>query len=303
MSKCGFNVGRFFTFDDEHRLKNKYSGLCLSALSGLTRDSTVIQDDCSKGVSFLEKTGSGLQAAGTDLCLDRPNGSVDAPLQFWDCSGSTDTQNFDVITDTSRWAGPCPESGKITWSFDAAHSDPDEGGAYARISEAMGQAVAMYNCYTPLIKTIRTRYTTSVGTADGGATSPALTATIRFGPNPYQQQQFVAMHELTHTLGVDSPAYRAHIVYGIFYGSYATAEAQFLTGDPNAIVKTVLNNPGHLADYQFLPYWEGIAFTDDYGVANCRIVTAIAHDLNFPPFGPAAGDRADGDHLDPPAVE
>lgn len=89
----------------------------------------------------------------------------------------------------------CPESGSITYHLNSPESWPSD--VVTRITEAMDEAVATYNCYASLEKHITVNYNPGVPTAEAN-----VDGWLSFGSNQAYMQTATAMHEVAHTLGV-----------------------------------------------------------------------------------------------------
>lgn len=93
------------------------------------------------------------------------------------------------------WDDGCPESGSISYQLNAPESWPSD--VVTRITEAMDEAVATYNCYASLEKSITVNYNPGVPTAEAN-----VDGWLSFGSNQAYMQTATAMHEIAHTLGV-----------------------------------------------------------------------------------------------------
>jgi hypothetical protein len=93
-------------------------------------------------------------------------------------------------------------SGAITWTLQkAANPTADQTDAYARIESAMRLAVVRYSKYSDANKTIRVYYSPGVPTAEAN-----YNGDLRFGSDRSYMSERVAMHEISHTLGVGQTA-------------------------------------------------------------------------------------------------
>lgn len=172
----------------------------------------------------------------------------------------------------SAAAAPCSATGHITYTLTkAANPTADQVDSYTRITAAMDQAVATYNCYANVTKALNVSYVPSVPTADAN-----INGSIRFGAKS-TMQKITAMHELSHTLGVGtSSAWSPRISGGIWTGSAAPAELRKLTGDQAASL--------HADRQHFWPY--GLNYTSEVKsdadlVIHCKIVMALRKDLGL----------------------
>jgi hypothetical protein len=86
----------------------------------------------------------------------------------------------------------------ITWTVvKAQNPTADQTDAYARMSLAMQRASARYAQHSNLTKTVRVKYVPSVRTADAN-----YNGEMRFGANRIYMNERVALHEISHTVGV-----------------------------------------------------------------------------------------------------
>jgi hypothetical protein len=166
----------------------------------------------------------------------------------------------------------CPESGHISYTLTrVASPTPEQADAYARITTAMDQALAVYNCHTDITKALSVTYNPSVATADAN-----INGSIRFGQTAYMQR-ITAMHEISHTLGVGtSSAWAPRLSNGVWTGAAATAALRRITGDPAAEV--------HGDSQHFWPY--GLNYTSEVKsetdlVAHCAVVVALRTDMGL----------------------
>ncbi|KAH9818878.1 secreted protein [Melampsora americana] len=74
----------------------------------------------------------------------------------------------------------------------------EESTAYSAIDNAMKKAVTRYNKHVNVDIAVTVKYVPSVGTADGNRN----THSIRFGRDPKNWTERVALHEISHILGV-----------------------------------------------------------------------------------------------------
>lgn len=100
---------------------------------------------------------------------------------------------------TLLWVYTSFATAAISWSLQkASNPTSDQNDAYARIENAMRLAVARYNRLAPRAnKVVTVQYVPSVQTADGN-----FNGNIRFGSNRSYMNERVALHEISHTLGV-----------------------------------------------------------------------------------------------------
>lgn len=166
----------------------------------------------------------------------------------------------------------CPAAGRITYTLNrAANPTSDQLSAYALITTAMDQALAVYNCQTNIRKALTVSYDPSVPTADGNQNG-----NIRFGARS-TMQQITAMHEISHTLGVGaSAAWSARLSNGVWTGANATNALRTLTGDPSAVLR---GDAWHFWPYG-LNYTSEVTSPQDL-VIHCRIVVGLRADLGL----------------------
>jgi hypothetical protein len=165
----------------------------------------------------------------------------------------------------------CTGAGNITYTLTrAATPTADESAAYTRITAAMDEAVAYYNCLTSITKSLSVTYVPSVQTADGN-----VNGSIRFGSTD-SMNYITAMHEISHTVGIGSAQFDALVVGGVFTGTTATAQLREITGNAQDVV--------HGDTQHFWPY--GLNYTSEFMsvadlVDHCKMVVAIRKDIGF----------------------
>jgi len=172
---------------------------------------------------------------------------------------------------SSDAGGACPASGSVRYSLvRVAAPSAEQSAAYERIARAMDTAIAKYNCYTNLSRSLRVEYVPSVATADGNTNG-----NIRFGAQA--SMNFVtAMHEIGHTFGVGGSEFKSRVRDGRFDGPVATAEIRRLSGKADELV--------HSDGTHFWPY--GLNYEREYeresdAEAHCQMVVAIRTDLGL----------------------
>ena len=179
--------------------------------------------------------------------------------------------------------GACPYTGHVTYTLTkSANPTADEQSAYAKIAAAMDQAIAYYNCYTNVSKAVKVEYVSSVATADGNSNG-----TIRFGSDTSYMVLRVAMHEISHVLGVGTASnWRSFVDIpsgagsGPWTGANGIAQRAALLPDAWEATQKVLT-----ADTQhFWPY--GLNLPSDYKseadlLGHCAMVMAIRKDLGL----------------------
>jgi hypothetical protein len=165
----------------------------------------------------------------------------------------------------------CPFAGQISYTLArAAMPNADQNSAYALITAAMDAAIAKYNCYTDITRSVRVSYDPGVATADGN-----VNGAIRFGARA-SMLMVTAMHELSHVLGVGSNEFRAKVQSNLFNGARATAQLREITGKPDDVV--------HSDGTHFWP--NGLNYPNEYkaeadAVNHCKMVVAIRADLGL----------------------
>ncbi|HYN94945.1 MAG TPA: cellulose-binding domain-containing protein [Pilimelia sp.] len=169
-------------------------------------------------------------------------------------------------------AGTCPAAGRITYTLRrVAAPTAAQQAAYARITTAMDQALAVYNCHTDIAKALTVTYDPAVPTADAN-----YNGAIRFGATS-SMQQATAMHEIGHTLGVGTvAAWSARLSGGAWTGSNANAALRAITGDPSA---TIRGDASHFWPYG-LNYPSEVRSPADL-VHHTRIVVALRRDMGL----------------------
>ncbi len=176
--------------------------------------------------------------------------------------------------------GTCPYTGHVSYTFTKSGDSTVDN----LITAAMDQAVAYYNCYTNITKADKVEYDSSVATADGNSNG-----TIRFGSDKSYMVLRVAMHEISHTVGVGTASNWHSFVAipdgggsGPWTGANGIAQRQALLPD-------VWQQQGQevlTADTQhFWPY--GLNLSSDYKseadlLGHCAMVMAIRKDLGLP---------------------
>jgi len=163
-----------------------------------------------------------------------------------------------------------PKKGNVTYTLvNVSNPTDDQIDAYNRIQSAMDKAVAFYNEYTSITKTLTVYYEPSVSTADGN-----INGTIRFGSNRSYMNHITAMHEIAHTVGVGtSGKWSSLIVNGVYTGPNATAAIRAITGDNNAVIK---GDSAHFWPYG-LNYTSEVKSEQDL-INHCIIVDAMKKD-------------------------
>jgi len=198
----------------------------------------------------------------------------------------------DVGADTGAYTKPvavpdggtCPYTGHVSYTLTkSANPTTDEQNAYNLITAAMDQAISYYNCYTNITKADNVVYDSTVATADGNSNG-----TIRFGSDTSYMILRVAMHEISHTVGIGTASkWRSFVAIpdggssGPWTGANGIAQRQALLPD-------VWQQQGQevlTADTQhFWPY--GLNIASDYKseadlLGHCAMVMAIRKDLGL----------------------
>jgi hypothetical protein len=127
------------------------------------------------------------------------------------------------------------QKGNVTYTL-AQNPNPtdEEKAAYARIKAAFDEAVAYYNDFTSITKTLNVNYVPGVPTADAN-----INGTIRVGANTGYQRTGTALHEIAHAVGVGQHTFWTGtlIKNGVYQGRYATSILRFMTRTPAEILK------------------------------------------------------------------
>ncbi|OUM62232.1 hypothetical protein PIROE2DRAFT_11549 [Piromyces sp. E2] len=151
----------------------------------------------------------------------------------------------------------------------SANPNDDEREAYARITQAMNEAVSYYNRYTNLSKHINVYYNAGVPTAEASNNGD-----LRFGKDRNYMYVGTAMHEIAHTMGMGTTnEYRAMFRDGVFQGQRAQALLREIDG-PNAVLK---GDNQHFWPYG-LNYRSEIRSEQDL-INHARIVNAMYQDI------------------------
>ena len=175
--------------------------------------------------------------------------------------------------------GTCPYTGHVSYTFTKSGDSTVDN----LITTAMDQAIAYYNCYTNITKADKVEYDSSVKTADGNSNG-----TIRFGSDKGYMSMRVAMHEISHTVGIGTASKWGSLVAipsggssGPWTGANGIAQRQALLPD-------VWQQQGQevlTADTQhFWPY--GLNLDTDYKseadlLGHCAMVLAIRKDMGM----------------------
>ena len=175
--------------------------------------------------------------------------------------------------------GTCPYTGRVSYTFTKSGDSTVDN----LITTAMDQAIAYYNCYTNITKADKVEYDSSVKTADGNSNG-----TIRFGSDKGYMILRVAMHEISHTVGIGTASNWGSFVAipaggssGPWTGANGIAQRQALLPD-------VWQQNGQevlTADTQhFWPY--GLNKAEDYKseadlLGHCAMVMAMRKDMGM----------------------
>lgn len=251
-----------------------YGGKCLDAIQPNNAPGTTVAIwDCNGGANQqwnLNSSGT-VTNVQSGLCLDPSNNGTanGTPIQLWTCTGQAN-QRWTAPAGTP--GTPCQATRAITYTLErVAAPTADQTDAYNRISSAMDKAVAVYNCYTTLSKTLRVQYNPGVATADGN-----YNGTIRFGSRA-SMVQATATHETAHTLGVGTySGWASRVSGGRWTGANAINELRAITGDGAAVLyadgahfwPNGLNQPSEAGS------------PDDY-VNHTRMVLALRRDMGI----------------------
>ncbi|KAH9818944.1 secreted protein [Melampsora americana] len=138
--------------------------------------------------------------------------------------------------------------------------------AYRTIYKAMKKAVHRYNKYIDVNVAVTVMYVPGVPTADGNRDA----AVIRFGSDPRYWNERVALHEISHILGVGWPAFEERCQTQSWY--VAKRLLRQFTNDRNAEI--------HCGGGHFWPY--GLNYPNEFSEKNanrhCRMVRAMMID-------------------------
>jgi len=127
------------------------------------------------------------------------------------------------------------QKGNVTYSL-AQNPNPtdDEKAAYARIKAAFDEAVAFYNNFTSITKTLNVSYVPGVPTADA-----SINGSIRVGSNTGYQRTGTSLHEMAHAVGVGQHTFwtGSLIKGGVYQGEFANKMLRFMTRNPADFLK------------------------------------------------------------------
>lgn len=169
------------------------------------------------------------------------------------------------------------KGGGITYKLiKVDNPNTDEVEAYNLITMIMDSAINIYNLYTNVNKQITVYYVADSSVrADGN-----INGNLRFGPDRYFLTTGIAIHEISHTLGVGTSSnwfsfgdYNDSLKYAIYTGKNATNTLRQITGDSTSVI---------YRDYQhFWPY--GLNYVEEYTckddlINHCKIVNAMFKD-------------------------
>lgn len=127
------------------------------------------------------------------------------------------------------------QKGNVTYSLaKSANPTDEEKAAYARITAAFDAAVAYYNNFTSITKTLYVSYNPGTPTADA-----SINGNIRVGANVGYQKTGTALHEMAHAVGVGQHWYWTSnlIIGGVYQGLVANKILRFMTRDASAALK------------------------------------------------------------------
>jgi hypothetical protein len=249
--------------------------------------------DASSGVGAMDASAGALPDTGSALTPEAstpdasfvPEGGLASDARVAEAGGPTaadastgiardaasDARPTSDASPTGDAGASCPFAGQISYTLArAAMPNADQSSAYALITEAMDSAIAKYNCYTDITRSVRVSYDPGVATADGN-----VNGSIRFGARA-SMVMVTAMHELSHVLGVGGNEFRAQVQNNLFNGARATAQLREITGKPDDVV--------HSDGTHFWP--NGLNYPNEYkseadAVNHCRMVIAIRADVGL----------------------
>lgn len=127
------------------------------------------------------------------------------------------------------------QKGNVTYTLvQSANPTDEEKAAYGRIKAAFDEAVAYYNNFTSITKTLSITYNTGVPTADA-----TIAGNIRVGSNAAYQRTGTALHEMAHSVGVGQHSFWTSnlIIGGVYQGIYANKMLRFMTRNPADALK------------------------------------------------------------------
>lgn len=127
------------------------------------------------------------------------------------------------------------QKGNVTYTLaKSANPTDEEKAAYARITTAFDAAVAYYNNFTSITKTLYVTYSPGTPTADA-----SINGNIRVGSNTGYQRTGTALHEIAHSVGVGQHWYWTSnlIIGGVYQGTVANKMLRFMTRDATAALK------------------------------------------------------------------
>lgn len=152
----------------------------------------------------------------------------------------------------------------------------DEEDAYKRIVQIMDSATYIYNSNVGVRKKIKVYYVTdSTVRADGN-----FNGNIRFGPDRSYMTLGVAIHEISHTIGVGSKEswfrfgnYSDSLKYAIYPQGNATKVLREITGDSISVI--------YRDNQHFWPF--GLNYVTEYKsesdlINHCKLVNAMLKD-------------------------
>jgi hypothetical protein len=109
-------------------------------------------------------------------------------------------------------ASECPGSGSVVYRLNGDEGWPED--VRERLTAAMDEAVAYYNCYSNLSHSLTVNYNAGVPTAEAN-----VDGWMTFGANRGYMVVATAMHEVAHTLGVGYFPWSELIVDGRWTGA------------------------------------------------------------------------------------
>ena len=232
----------------------------------------MVGDSGGAGTGGVSGTGGTLADAGRDSAGDARTVARD--------SGSDPV--FVTNPDVSGDSGACPYTGHVTYTLaKSANPTAAEQAADDLITPAMNQAIAYYNCYTNITKSLSVSYVADssvVPTADGNTNG-----SIRFGPDKSYMEHATAMHEIGHAVGIGNSTKWSSLLVApdgggtmVWSGTFATAELRAITGVATDVVKG--------DSMHFWPY--GLNYASEWhseadGIAHCRMVMALRKDMGM----------------------
>jgi hypothetical protein len=201
---------------DAKGITQKETGICISKNSNPTINDTKVAASGGNVQSFFLRI-NGLEPA-TEYYIRSYSTNIYGSTFYG--------QNVKVFT---------IQKGNVTYTL-AQNANPtsEETAAYERIKTAFDAAVAYYNNFTSITKTLKVSYVPSVPTADAN-----INGNIRVGSNTGYQRTGTALHEIAHAVGVGQHTFwtATLIKGGVYQGGFANKMLRFMTRNPAESLK------------------------------------------------------------------